>query len=64
MKLGKIIVSATVLSISQVAYSETYSTYGNTTYGSDGTSYSQYGNTTYGSDGSSYSRYGDTLYGN
>ena len=49
MKLGKIIVSATVLSISQVAYSETYSTYGNTTYGSDG---------------SSYSRYGDTLYGN
>ncbi len=64
MKIGKIIVTATVLSISQVSYAESYSTYGNTTYGSDGTSYSQYGNTTYGSDGTSYSQYGNTLYGN
>ncbi|MDO8487759.1 MAG: hypothetical protein Q7S31_00395 [bacterium] len=41
-----------------------YSQYGNTLYGSDGSSYSKYGNTIYGSDGSSYSRYGNTTYGN
>ena len=39
----------------------TWSTYGNTTYGPNG-SYSTYGNTTYGPNGS-YSTYGNTTYG-
>ncbi|MFZ1324450.1 MAG: hypothetical protein WAT67_00250 [Candidatus Contendobacter sp.] len=46
------------------ALADSYSRYGNTIYGSDGTTYSRYGNTTYGSDGSTYSRYGNTVYGN
>ena len=43
---------------------ESYTQYGNTTYGSDGTSYSTYGNTTYGSDGTSCTQYGNTVYCN
>ena len=39
-----------------------YSTYGNTTYGSDGTTSSRYGNTIYGSGGGSCSTYGNTTY--
>jgi hypothetical protein len=44
-------------------YIELAAKYGNTTYGSDGSSYTKYGNTTYGSDGSSYTKYGNTTYG-
>lgn len=40
----------------------TYSTVGNTTYGSDGTTYSHVGNTTYGSDGSTANTVGNTTY--
>jgi len=43
---------------------DSYTRYGNTTYGSDGSSYTQYGNTVYGDDGSTYSKYGNTIYGN
>ena len=42
----------------------TYNTYGNTTYGNDGSRYNTYGNTTYGNDGSRYNTYGNTTYGN
>ena len=40
-----------------------YTQYGNTVYGSDGSRYSKYGDTIYGNDGSRYSKYGDTIYG-
>ena len=64
MKIGKILLATAVATtIASAANSETWSTYGNTTYGSNGTSYSKYGNTTYGSNGTSYSNYGNTLYG-
>jgi hypothetical protein len=43
---------------------DTYTRYGNTVYGSDGSTYTQYGNTVYGNDGSSYTKYGNTTYGN
>lgn len=74
MKLGKIItitaVAATLVAGPAQAYgwgsSTTYQTYGNTTYGSDGSNYQTYGNTTYGSYG--YGGYGSsstcTTYGN
>ena len=62
MKFGKLLLSASL--VSSCAFSESWSTYGNQTYGSDGSSYSQYGNTVYGSDGSTYSKYGNTVYGN
>ena len=53
MKIGKIIVSTSLIASCSLA--QNWSTYGNHTYGSDGSSYSTYGNHTYGSDGSSYS---------
>ncbi len=43
---------------------DTYTKYGNTIYGSDGSTYTQYGNTVYGNDGSTYTKYGNTIYGN
>lgn len=43
---------------------DSYTRYGNTVYGNDGSSYTQYGNTVYGNDGSSYTQYGNTIYGN
>jgi hypothetical protein len=43
---------------------DSYTRYGNTVYGNDGSSYTQYGNTVYGNDGSSYTQYGNTVYGN
>ena len=73
MKLGKIIkvtaiVSVVTLASAGVSNAETWSTYGNQTYGSDGTTYSQYGNQTYGSYGSggsfSCSTYGNQTYCN
>lgn len=43
---------------------DSYTRYGNTVYGSDGSNYTQYGNTVYGNDGSNYTKYGNTVYGN
>ena len=49
MKIGKMLITTAVAStITATAFSDSWSRYGNTTYGSDGTSYSRYGNTTYG----------------
>ena len=64
----KLIMSvSTIVAVSGLALplvaGETWSTYGDHTYGSDGTSYSSYGNTDYGSDGTSYSNYGNSSYG-
>ncbi len=61
MLIGKLLVGATL--VATCTYADSWSTYGNTTYGSDGSSYTRYGNTTYGSDGSSYSNYGNSTYG-
>ncbi|EJE48773.1 hypothetical protein PMI14_06801 [Acidovorax sp. CF316] len=70
---------AALVLVTGAVQAQTYRQYGNTTYGSDGssyrqygntiqsndgTNYRQYGNTTYGSDGSSYRQYGNTTYGN
>jgi len=52
MKLGTLILGASL--VSSCALAQSWSTYGNHTYGSDGSSYSTYGSQTYGSDGSSY----------
>jgi hypothetical protein len=41
-----------------------YTRYGNTMFGSDGSTYTQYGNTVFGNDGSTHTRYGNTIYGN
>lgn len=72
-------VAASLVSSHSITFAQTYNQYGNTVYGSNGSSYtrygnttydnrgnswSTYGNTTYGSDGSSYSRYGNTTYDN
>ncbi len=43
---------------------DSYTRYGNTVLGSDGSSYTQYGDTVLGSDGSGYTRYGNTILGN
>jgi hypothetical protein len=43
---------------------ESYTRYGNTVFGSDGSTYTQYGNTVFGNDGSTSTRYGNTIYGN
>ena len=40
-----------------------YSTIGNTAFGSDGSSYTSIGNTTFGSDGSSSTTIGNTTFG-
>ena len=61
MKLGFVVVAS--LTVATSVSAQTYSTYGNHTYGSDGSTYSTYGNHTYGSDGSTYSRYGNHIYG-
>jgi hypothetical protein len=42
---------------------DVYTTYGNTSYGSDGTNYTTYGNTTYGSNGTIANTYGNSTYG-
>ena len=59
--------SAIVLSILLAfvtdSMAQTYTQYGNTIYGSDGSTYSQYGNTTYDNQGNSWSTYGNTTYG-
>ena len=65
MKLGKVVsttIVATSLSMS-VSLADTLSVYGNTVYGSDGSTWSTYGNTTYGSGGNTFSTYGNTTYG-
>lgn len=66
VKIGKILVAATIGtgSAAGMVQSQTYSNYGNQTYGNDGSVYSQYGNQTYGNDGSVYSQYGNQVYGN
>lgn len=46
MLIGKLLVGATL--VATCTYADSWSTYGNTTYGSDGSSYSNYGNSTYG----------------
>ncbi|MDO5090416.1 MAG: hypothetical protein Q4D61_02610 [Cardiobacteriaceae bacterium] len=51
------------LFISQTVLAITFTTYGNTTYGSDGSSFTTYGNTTYVNDGTRYTTYGNTTYG-
>jgi hypothetical protein len=61
MKIGKLILGASLATCS--TFADSWNTYGNTTYGSDGSSYTKYGNTTYGSDGSSYTNYGNSVYG-
>lgn len=50
--------------INIIGGADSYTRYGNTLYGNDGSSYTQYGNTVYGNDGSSYTQYGNTIYGN
>jgi hypothetical protein len=62
MKVGKLVIGVSIAA--SCALAQSWITYGNHTYGSDGSSYSTYGNHTYGSDGSSYSNYGNTWYGN
>ena len=49
--------------LSSTVYATTYTQYGNTLYGSDGSSYTQYGNTVYSNNGTSYTTYGNTTYG-
>ena len=64
MKIGKAVVVGTLAVSAGVTVAQgTYSTYGNQTYGSDGTTHSTYGNQTYGSDGTTYSTYGNQTYG-
>ena len=53
-------VPAFLSSIQSVA--ESYTTIGNTTFGSNGTSYNRIGNTTFGSDGTSCNRIGNTTF--
>jgi len=52
MKIGYVVLASSLL-VSTVAGAQSWTKYGNTTYGSNGNSYSTYGNTTYGSNGSS-----------
>ena len=52
-----------LFSMSIPVFAGSASTYGNTTYFSDGSSCSKYGNTSYCSDGTSYSTYGNTTSG-
>ena len=70
MKLGKVVkssfVAATIIGSGAVLATD-YTTYGNTTYGSDGSTYTTYGNTTYGTKGTSSTTcttYGSTTYCN
>ena len=63
MKLGKqIIITTIAIGIAASVSAQTYQRYGNTVYGSDGSSATRYGNTTYGNNGSSATQYGNTLY--
>ena len=83
MKLGKVIaVAAVATTLNIVPFQDanawttwgggtSFSTYGNTSYGSDGSMWSTYGNTTYGNWGSSFgsggvtcTSYGNTVYCN
>ena len=59
-------VSASVLTvfISSTAISQTYFSFGNATYGSDGYSSHTYGNMTYGSDGTTCITVGNTSFCN
>ena len=59
-------VSATALTIfiSSPSISQTYFTFGNATYGSDGYSSFRYGNTHYGSDGTTCVTIGSTTFCN
>ena len=58
-------VSATALTvcISSPTISQTYYSFGNSTYSSDGYSAHRYGNITYGSDGTTAFSYGNSTYG-
>ena len=46
MKIGKLVLSVSLASCS--TFADNWNTYGNTTYGSDGSSYTRYGNSVYG----------------
>ena len=61
LALGGVVATASLGLTLQGALANTWSTYGNTTYGPSGT-YSTYGNTTYGPAGT-MSCYGNTCYG-
>ena len=66
MKKTFLLMSATAVAVTfaaGTASSQTYTKYGNTIYGSNGSSFTKYGNTTYGNNGSSFTRYGNTVYG-
>lgn len=61
-------VSATTLLVSTTAMTsvmaQTYFSWGNSIYGSDGFSATRWGNTVYGNDGYSSTRWGNSIYGN